>query len=278
MVQARSARGGRCAYTLVELLVVVGILAVLIGLLLPVVQKARVAAARTATRNNLRQLAQSTQACNNALGRLPPMYGTVSGSTGTAHYFLLPHLGQDGLFKGSNGSVYNENALAGRPTYQVPVKAFQSPADPTAQDGTLGPDVPWGVSSYAANWTVFGGGKSGWDGGLTMQDVNDLDGTAHTIAFATKMAKCNSWGGSLWGHGPWDWAYMPQFGHASNDVPQVLPAPGQCDPARAQAFSPNGAQVAMFDGSVRDVGPAVSQATWWCAVRPNDGLILGNDW
>ncbi len=278
MLQARSARGGRCAYTLVELLVLVGILAVLVGLLLPAIQKARVAAARAATRNNLRQVALATHGCEKALGRLPPAFGAASGSTGTTHYFLLPHLGHDELFKGSNGSVYNDNPAAGRPTYQVPVKVFQAPTDPTAGDGTFGPGAPWGVTSYAANWTVFGGGKSGWDRGLTLQDVNDLDGTAHTIAFATKMARCNAWGGSLWGHGPWDWAYMAQFGYASNDVPQVLPTPGQCDPARAQAFSPHGAQVAMCDGSAREVGPAVSQATWWSAVRPNDGLLLGNDW
>src|SRR5688500_3296440 len=98
MVRSRSHRG----FTLIELLVVIAIIAILIGLLLPAVQKVREAAARLKCKNNLKQLALACHNAHSAGDKFPPQFGYSSpgsrtGDFGTLFFHLLPYVEQGGL-------------------------------------------------------------------------------------------------------------------------------------------------------------------------------------
>jgi prepilin-type N-terminal cleavage/methylation domain-containing protein len=205
----------RSAFTLIELLVVIAIIAILIGLLLPAVQKVREAAARTQSQNNLKQQALALRSFESALEITPPMFGQVKngGTGGSIYYHLLPHLEQNALY-----------TLGPDAARSYPLKVLRHPADRTqtgdgvfdlpvaapswsASTGTANPypgwasqsNTKWGLSSYSANWQVFG------DEGTRLGKVQD--GLSNTIVFNEKYAVASRptgnpmYGATLWGYG-----------------------------------------------------------------------------
>src|SRR5262245_39524281 len=186
-------------FTLIELLVVIAIIAVLVGLLLPAVQKAREAANRVKCQNNLKQLGIATHLCNDQQGNLPPMYGTFNGGYGTVFFFLLPFIEQDNLFTSSLDTTptdpfFNQYYVYFNNVHFTPIKIFQCPSDPTQIDGILDPGNPWGIGNYAANFQVFGspemGDVLGNEQGAARIPNTFVDGTSNTIMYTEKLGIC----------------------------------------------------------------------------------------
>jgi prepilin-type N-terminal cleavage/methylation domain-containing protein len=300
MVARKSGTSARRAgITLMELLVVLAILAILIGLLLPAVQKAREAGYRAASMNNQKQiaLANATYADANA-GQLPLLHGIGGHFSESLFVAIMPFIEQ--------GTYYAEYTAAHAPSSLHTVPVYLDPSDPTVPSrGNAN-----GLASYAANAQVFI---------LGANLANTFaDGTSNTILFAEHYStSCGearefSWflstpiridadhlehratfadGGPLViAKNPTDPEDYQDIYPVAGELPstsvgsvrgltfQVQPVLKNCDPRQAQTPYSGGILVSLGDGSVRTLAPGMSETTYWAAVTPASGDVLGADW
>src|SRR5262245_49323311 len=126
----------RSGFTLIELLVVIAIIAILIGLLLPAVQKVRAAAARMQCQNNLKQIALASHGFADVNKGLPPAYTYLTAANSAWAVRILPYLEQDNLFKqydltkGSKDNTPNGGGLSNAQVVQTILPVFICPSTP----------------------------------------------------------------------------------------------------------------------------------------------------
>jgi prepilin-type N-terminal cleavage/methylation domain-containing protein/prepilin-type processing-associated H-X9-DG protein len=188
-------RNRRFAFTLVELLVVIAIIAVLIGLLLPAVQKVREAANRASCQNNLKQLGLALQNYESAFEYFPPpctLQIGVPSETWSAHALLLPYVEQGNL-----GNLINfSSSYDTQPQVtQTKVKLLNCPSDINSGSYSLD-SLTYYPSNYAVNfgnWFVYNPntqqvGDGAFGVNQTMRTADFTDGLSNTFGMAEVKA------------------------------------------------------------------------------------------
>lgn len=283
----------RYGFTLIELLVVIAIIALLIGLLLPAVQKVREAAARTQCVNNLKQIGLGFAQHHDTYQVFPSNGGFSGGAvycstigapwglgdpnltpaqqTGSWGYSILPFIEQQNAYKAvAFGTVVK--------IYLCPSRGRITPqACPNTDPGpvftgwayTPGGGSMWGKTDYAANQNLIINGTFSSKAALP-SIAHISDGTSNTILAGEKSMDPRTYNTGGWG---WDEPYMTggSGGTARTGALLNQDLPGVNSANNWGTAHTGTAQFVFADGSVHGLSPSIPSAVLSILLLPNDG-------
>jgi prepilin-type N-terminal cleavage/methylation domain-containing protein/prepilin-type processing-associated H-X9-DG protein len=304
------------AFTLIELLVVIAIIAILIGLLLPAVQKVREAAARTQCQNNLKQIGLAAHNYHDANNYLVPAFigdnseNATLNSWATWGALILPYIEQQNVL-----NLWDQKRLIGhqpQAAYQTQIKIYLCPSRPAAVlslsdfqilDGTR----PGGsLTDYAASFgthaafvqstgaivpalpqvTADAAGPllASYQHQVALTGVTD--GTSNTTMFGEKSIRPNSLRGknedrSIYSQVRNTHRRMLGISNVNGDQRPLLPPNNQDVPFANSSFGGPHTGVTNFafvDGSVRSIRNTVSLPTLTALATRSGGEVAGNDY
>jgi len=301
MVLVRSRR--RAGFTLIELLVVIAIIAILIGLLLPAVQKVREAAARLKCSNNFKQMGLAMHSYNDTYNHLPA--GWVANASGNGQpspgwswaTLILPFLEQGNLYNQLNPDVSTPGGVPA-PTatngLQAPLSVYRCPSDSGQAINTQ--FQSYATSNYVCNREVLGPNVGNVPNALSIQGISD--GSSNTILVGEREYVKNV--GAVWVRSSASsCSFEGRPGGSGGISLSPQPAAGatyNTGSAQRLAFSSQHTGGCLFllgDGHVRFINNGIScdpSADWTAfpaatgnfslqnAIHPADGNPPGSDW
>lgn len=321
-----------------ELTVVILVVAIVLALVLPAVEKVRRAAARTQSNNNLKRCAFAIQNYHDTFRTLPSAYdfgglypATDAGNRRSLWFHILPYVESDKIYKSQDAAVQQASVI---PAFQAPADLFnREPAGKVSFGANIRvfatrTTTVVGEVVNAPDWTalqninaMLGDDSMAGSGGTLAMELpgNNTttvqanmrlqmipDGTTNVIMLVTKYAMCDGAAHTAYYAAPGE-SFVPsglkgthtggfalggthktaptEGGPSTDAMFQILPNGDQTDNTKncvnaagganviyGHAFSPGGMSVAMCDGSVWNIQPTVSIATFARVICPGDGF------
>jgi prepilin-type N-terminal cleavage/methylation domain-containing protein/prepilin-type processing-associated H-X9-DG protein len=268
-------RAARRGFTLIELLVVIAIIAILIGLLVPAVQKVREAAARTQCINNLKQIGLAMHSYQDTYKRLPPGWSTNTQAAPSPYWSwscaILPYIEQAPLYNqlapvipptAGSGTTLKLPSTPANAIVVTPVPVYQCPSDGSQPISTY--FGGYAKNNYVINRWVLGPDTNSNPTRMTIQGIRD--GSSNTILVGERDMTINVAGASLIRHNGSSCSFEGRMGQGISPQPAPGASWGLGDAQRLaySSLHTGGCNFAFADGSIHFISNSLD-------CDPNDG-------